>query len=109
MTSNYSKLTPKIDLGKKQPKKAKVGKLLTICKEHNMPVRNIMNPGFASIYQTEFIEAFRKICRIYAESEFRHPELQVLILMLDNNIHPCRADEFNRQIVLRLAGSNFLT
>jgi len=107
MSSNYSKLTPKFDLGKKQPKKKKVARLLAVCKEHNNPVRNRLNPGFATIYQPEFIRAFREICLVYSESKFFCPEIQVLILMLDNKIYPCRASEFNRDIVLRLAKGIF--
>ena len=107
MPSHYTALTPSVDLGKRQPKKAKVRKLLAICKDRDWPVRNRLNPGFATTYQAEFIRAFREICRIYADSDFRYPDIQVLVLLLDNEIYPCRAEKFNRQIVVRLAGNIF--
>lgn len=66
-----------------------------------------MNPGFATQYSPEFFAAFRKICEIYSQSNFVFPEKQVLILMLDNHISPCRAKEFSEQIVMRLGGDIF--
>lgn len=105
--SHYSKLTPAIDLGKKRPKKKALQKQLEICREFNGPVRNRLNPGFATVYQKEFLVAFRKICRIFADSNFVRPDRQVLILMLENEIYPCRADQFNETIVRRLAGDIF--
>jgi hypothetical protein len=103
LLSSYSQITPPCDFGKKQPKKKKVAKLIEVCKQFNHPVRNRLSPGFASIYQTEFLVAFRDICKIYAESDFVYPEKQVLILMLDNSLYPCRADRFSEAIVKRLA------
>lgn len=103
--SNYSLLTPSCDLGKKQPNKKKVAKLLDICRQSNTPVRKRINPGFATQYSQEFLIAFREICEIYAASNFQHPARQVLILMLDNRIYPCRADKFSEDIVKRLSGS----
>ena len=105
--SSYSKITPSYDLGKKQPKKKAIAKLINTCQEFNGPVRNRLNPGFATIYQPEFLIAFREICRIYSESSFLSPEKQVLILMLDNKIYPCRADRFSEDIVKRLSAGIF--
>lgn len=66
-----------------------------------------MNPGVATQYSPEFLAAFRNICEIYSQSNFLFPEKQVLILMLDNHISSCRAEEFSVQIVMRLAGDIF--
>lgn len=105
--SNYSRLTPAGDLGKKQPRKKKVAKLVEICRRSNTPVRQRMNPGFATQYSPDFLAAFREICGIYAASNFQYPARQVLILMLDNGIYPCRADRFSEDIVKRLSGNIF--
>ena len=45
--------------------------------------------------------------QVISQSNFSFPEKQVLILMLDNHISPCRAEEFSEQIVMRLAGEIF--
>ncbi|MEX5563581.1 hypothetical protein SM764_09190 [Pseudophaeobacter sp. 1A16562] len=105
--SYYSRITPTCDLGKKRPKKKTLTKQVKICKKFNRPVRKQINPGFATIYSPEFLRAFRRICEIYSQSNFVFPEKQVLILMLDNNINPCRADKFTEAIVKRLAGDIF--
>ncbi|UWR44704.1 hypothetical protein [Phaeobacter inhibens] len=107
MKSDYSKLTPKEDLGKRQPKKPRIKKLISRMQKHNRPCRARIAPGYATKYQPEFLSALREICEIYDSSAFEHPELQVLILLLDNEISPCRADHFNREIVLRLGGRAF--
>ncbi len=78
-----------------------------------MPVRRRLTafgkttPGFATKYDPEFLKAFQEICRIYAAADFKHPEIQVLVLALDNRLFPCRADQFNVAIVTRLAGGIF--
>lgn len=105
--SNYSRITPSCDLGKRRPRKKELAKQVEICKMSNNPVRKRMNPGFATQYSAEFLAAFRRICEIYSQSNFFFPEKQVLVLMLDNHISPCRADEFSEQIVMRLAGDIF--
>lgn len=105
--STYSIITPACDLGKKQPKKKRVKKLLQTCLEHNRPVRKRLNPGFASEYQPEFLTAFRGICEIYGASNFCCPEKQVLILMLENGIYPCRAERFSEAIIKRLGKGVF--
>jgi hypothetical protein len=107
MLSNYTKYTPKHDLGIKQPKKYRVRKIIEKLRHHNSPCRQITAPNYATKYQPEFLEAFRELCEIYASSKFKNPELQVLLLLLDNQIQPCRAYSFNREIVLRLAGGRF--
>ena len=107
MATNFTRLTPKYDEGKKQPKKKLVRKLLLKCKEYSSPVLKQINPEFATQYHPEFLKAFKRICLIYKESSFLSPEKQVLVLMLDNNIPPCRADEFNEKIVARLSGGAF--
>ena len=105
--SFYSKITPACDYGKRRPKKRTIRKLVEICKRHNLPVRNRLNPGFATVYQREFLAAFRRICEIFQESDFVYPEKQVLILMLENGIHPCRAEKFSEEIIRRLADDIF--
>ena len=107
VASNYNRITPTCDLGKKQPRKNAIAKQIEICKKSNTPVRKVMNPGFATQYSPEFFRAFRNICEIYSHSNFFFPEKQILILMLDNNIYPCRADKFSEAIVKRLAGDIF--
>jgi len=66
-----------------------------------------LNPVVATTYAPEFRDAFREICRVYKDLGFVHPEIQVLVLMLDNDIRPCRATAFNLDIVRRLGKGIF--
>lgn len=105
--TNYARITPKCDLGIKQPKRRRAARLIQKCRKYNLPIRKGHNPGFATQYAPEFLRAFKEICEIYAASDFSYPEKQVLILMLDNDLRPCRAATFTEEIVLRLSGSTF--
>lgn len=103
----YTSLTPKYDLHKKRPKKKLLAHKIRICKEFNFPVKKRMNPSFASEYHPNFLKAFCKICEIFQESDFKDPATQVLILMLENDIKPCRAVKFNKGIVQKLGHGIF--
>lgn len=106
-TSHYLRITPACDLGKKRPKKKSIAKQIEICKQSSTAVRKRINPGFATEYSPDFLKAFRTICEIYSTSSFVFPEKQVLILMLENQIYPCRADQFSEKIVKYLADDIF--
>ena len=105
--------TPLYDRGRRHPAKKRVKKLLITCVEFSgayrerLSFRGKLQPGFATIYHSEFLTAFREICRIYKNSSFIKPEAQVLILMKLNKIYPCRALNFSEAIVRRLANGIF--